>query len=338
MKLFSSTTLFLSLCLAPPVLAQWFKDEQAIMGTSVNVELWDDEATHAQACIDQVMAFMRHVDQVMSPFKPEAELYKLNIEAALHPVKVSPELFDVIRTSIYYSEISNGVFDVTFASVGYRYDFRNGVHPSEAQIAQDLDKIDYRLLKLDEPSHTIFYAKPGVHVDLGGIAKGWAVDRAIEKLQACGIHQAIVSAGGDSRILGDRRGRPWMIGIKDPRNPNASAVVIPLSDTAISTSGDYERYFMEDGKRYHHILNPRTGKPADACRSVTVIGPNATTTDGLTKPVFILGPEKGLAIIAKIPGVDAIVIDKNGKLHYSTGLMPPPAAASEIPATPRNNP
>lgn len=321
--------LLLAQLIVLPAQAQWYKDEQAIMGTSVSVELWDDNESHAHQCIEQVMVLMRHVDDVMSPFKPTAELYKLNETAALHPVKVSPELFDVIKTSIHFSELSNGVFDVTFASVGYRYDYRNGVHPSDAQIAKDLDKIDYHLLQLDDKAQTIHYGKIGVHVDLGGIAKGWAVDRGIEKLQACGIRQAIVSAGGDSRIIGDRGGRPWMIGIKDPRNPNASAIIIPLSDTAISTSGDYERYFIEDGQRYHHILNPRTGKPAHTARSVTVIGPTATMTDGLTKPVFILGPEKGMAFIEKVPNVDAMIIDMQGKLHYSSGLMPPPPPGAD---------
>lgn len=319
-------------CFSGAIHAEWFKEEQAIMGTSVSVELWDINPAHAQHCIQQVMNFMRHVDEEMSPFKPESELSLLNREAAKHPVKVSPELFDVIKTSLHFSQLSNGVFDVTFSSVGYRYDYRNGVHPSEAQIHKDLDKIDYHLLQLDEKNLTIHYGKPGVRVDLGGIAKGWAVDRSIEKLQACGIQQAIVSAGGDSRIIGDRQGRPWMIGIKDPRNPTSSAVVIPLSDTAISTSGDYERYFIERGKRYHHILNPRTGKPADACRSVSILAPTATMTDGLTKPVFILGPKKGLELIEKIPGVDAIIIDKDGKLFYSTGLIPPGTAA-ESPST-----
>lgn len=334
MRLYCRLLLLLpNLLLALPAQAQWYKDEQAIMGTAVSVELWDDTESHARQCIAQVMAFMQHVDDVMSPFKPTAELYQLNQQAGLHPVKVSPELFDVIKTSIHFSELSNGVFDVTFASVGYRYDYRNGVHPSDKQIAQDLDKIDYHLLHLDDQAQTIEYGKLGVHVDLGGIAKGWAVDRGIEKLQACGIHQAIVSAGGDSRIIGDRGGRPWMIGIKDPRNPDASAVVIPLSDTAISTSGDYERYFIEDGKRYHHILNPRTGKPSLTARSVTVIGPTATMTDGLTKPVFILGPKKGMAFIEKIPNVDAIIIDTHGKLRYSSGLMPPPPPTAEEKAT-----
>lgn len=333
MRLRQMTLVVFTMTFSYAVHAEWFKEEQAIMGTSVSVELWDTNESHAQQCIQQVMNFMRHVDDEMSPFKPESELSLLNREAAKHPVKVSSELFDVIKTSVHFSELSNGVFDVTFSSVGYRYDYRNGVHPSDAQITKDLDKIDYHLLKLDEKNLTIHYGKPGVRVDLGGIAKGWAVDRSIEKLQACGIQQAIVSAGGDSRIIGDRQGRPWMIGIKDPRNPTASAVVIPLSDTAISTSGDYERYFIEKGKRYHHILNPRTGKPADACRSVSILAPTATMTDGLTKPVFILGPEKGLALIEKLKGVDAIVIDKDGKLHYSSGLMPPTSLPAMSPTS-----
>lgn len=320
--------------------AQWFKEEQAIMTTSVSVELWDEDAVHAQQCIAQVMAAMHHVDNTMNPFNPATELSKLNREAAQHPVKVSRELFDVIKTSLHFSKLSDGIFDVTFASVGYRYDYRKRSHPSDAQIAEDLDKIDYRLLILDEKTQTIRYGKAGVRVDLGGIAKGYAVDQGIDILKACGIRMAMVSAGGDTRIIGDRQGRPWITAIRDPRNTKASAVLIPLSDTAISTSGDYERYFMENGKRYHHIINPRTGKSADACRSVSVIGPDATTTDGLTKTVFILGPKKGMEFIERIPEVDAIIIDNEGRLHYSKGLTPPeiPTARGEKPGVPEANP
>ena len=170
---------------------------------------------------------------------------------------------------------------------------------------EDADRIDYRHLVLDEKARSIRFKKPGVRIDLGGIAKGHAVDNSIRILRACGIQKAMVSAGGDSRIIGDRNGRPWMTGIKDPRHKDQSIVVIPLSDTAISTSGDYERYFEQDGVRYHHILSPRT------------------TTDGLSTTFFVLGPEAGLTLVEKLPGIDAVIIDAQGRVHYSSGLMPP---------------
>jgi thiamine biosynthesis lipoprotein len=162
-----------------------------------------------------------------------------------------------------------------------------------------------------------------MRIDLGGIAKGWAVDRGVDILRELGIEHAMVNAGGDTRLLGDRRGKPWVVGIRDPRREGAVVARIPLQDEAISTSGDYERYFEEDGQRYHHILVPGTGKPADKVRSVTVIGPNATRTDGLTKTVFILGVERGMAFIRGLGDVEAVIVDRDGQTYYSAGLEPP---------------
>lgn len=303
--------------------AEWYGDKRAIMGTAISVELWAEDAETAHAAIDAVIAEMRRIDATMSPYIDTSELALINREAAQHPVKISAEMMHLLRTSIHYSEISHGAFDITFASVGYLYDYRNHVQPSEAQIAAHLNAIDYRAIALDQSAGTVRFTKPGMRIDLGGIAKGYAVDRGAEILIARGVRHAIVTAGGDSRIVGDRRGRPWMIGIKDPRAENKSAVVLPLADTAISTSGDYERYFMDGERRVHHLLNPKTGKSATGIRSVSVLAPRGIDTDALTKPLFILGVERGMQIIDKVPGVDAIVIDDEGQLFYSKNLAPP---------------
>jgi thiamine biosynthesis lipoprotein len=166
-----------------------------------------------------------------------------------------------------------------------------------------------------------------VRIDLGGIAKGYAVDRAIDITRDCGIERAMISAGGDSRIIGDRGGRPWMIGIRHPRDSSGIALRLPLSDSAISTSGDYERFFIADGKRVHHIIDPDTGRSAGASWSATVIGPDALTTDALSTTIFILGAADGLALIESLDGFDAIVIDSGGKVHYSSGFQVPEAAS-----------
>jgi len=315
---------FILFCLlafaALPAPAEWYSREEAIMGTAVRVELWHDDATAARAAMSAVMDEMHRIDALMSPYKPESELSRINREAAQKPVVISREMFDLILHSIEFSKLSGGAFDITFSSVGYLYDYREHVKPTDEQIAKALPGINYRHLQLDAKGRTIHYARPGVRIDLGGIAKGYAVDNCIAILKGRGITNAIVTAGGDSRLLGDRRGRPWNVGIRDPRQRGEVAAVLPLADVAISTSGDYERYFEEDGVRHHHIINPRTGKSATGVRSVTIIGPDGITTEGLTKSVFVKGPKEGMRLIESLKGVDAIIIDAAGRMLYSPGL------------------
>jgi FAD:protein FMN transferase len=318
-----SCAAFAVLLIAQVVHAEWHGDQRSIMGTAISVELWSEDAIAARAAIDAVMQEMVRIDQAMSPWIETSELALINREATQHPVKISPEMVLLLKTSLHYSALSAGVFDISFASVGYLYDYRKHVEPSKAQIATHLDAVDYRSIRLDAEAGTVQFMKPGMRIDLGGIAKGYAVDQGAAILQKRRITSAIVTAGGDSRIIGDRRGRPWMVGIKDPRVPDKVAVLLPLSDTAMSTSGDYERFFMDGERRVHHILNPRTGTSATGVRSVTVLSARGIDTDALTKPLFILGVERGMAIIDRIPGVDAIVIDDNGQLYYSKNLQPP---------------
>jgi thiamine biosynthesis lipoprotein len=303
--------------------AEWFKESRGIMGTNIDVDILDSDVIHAKGCIEEVMGEMEHINREMSPYIQTSELYRINLLAAKQPVKISQELFDLIQRSFYFSDISHGAFDITFASIGYRYDYRKHIKPTDAQIKAALKEINYHHIKLDPTNRTIRFDMAGVRIDLGGIAKGYAVDKSIDLLRKCGIKDAMVTAGGDSRIIGDHDGRPWMIGIKDPRNKKDSIVAIPLVNTAISTSGDYERYFIKNGVRYHHILNPRTGKSVHSTRSVTIIGPDATTTDGLSTTIFVMGPKDGMALVEKLKGIDAVIIDNQGQIHYSSGLMPP---------------
>ena len=303
-----------------PAGAEWHSRAEAIMGTEVRVELWHEEAAAARAAIGAVMGEMHRIDALMSPYKPNSELSQINREAAQRPVVISQEMFDLIVRSLEFSKLSGGAFDITFSSVGYLYDYREHIKPSDAEIAKALPGVNYRHLKLDRKRRSIHFARSGVRIDLGGIAKGYAVDNCIALLKKRGITNAIVTAGGDSRLLGDRRGRPWKVGIRDPRQRDDVVMVLPLVDVAISTSGDYERYFEADGVRHHHIINPKTGKSASGVRSVTVIGPDGVTTEGLTKSVFVRGVEEGMRLIESLPDIDAIVIDATGNIFYSARL------------------
>ncbi len=303
--------------------ADWISRSESIMGTSCSVELWSDDKARGEAAITSVFDDMRRIDRLMSTWKEDTEISLVNREASKHPVKISVELFRLLEESVRYSELTHGAFDITYASVGYLYDFKKGVHPDEKAIAAALPGINWRHMALDRAKTTVYFQRPGMRIDLGGIAKGYSVDRGIEILQQQGITRAMVNAGGDTRIIGDRFGKPWVVGVRDPDHEGKVFLRLPLTDTAFSTSGDYERYFDEDGKRYHHILDPKTGDSARKCRSVTVISGTATRTDALTKSVFIMGPEEGIKFIDTLSDVDAVAVAPDGKVFYSKGLAPP---------------
>jgi thiamine biosynthesis lipoprotein len=315
----------LAVCLGKPAHAEWVRRvTDGIMGTRITVELWADDSVQGNRAIDAVLDEMRHIDESMSVYKPTSEVSLVNAKAADGPMRISKELFDLLTTAKEYSVITEGAFDITYASVGYMYDFRNHLRPDEAQIAKALPAIDYRHVLLDPKNQTVQFSQPGVRIDLGGIAKGYSVDQAIEVLKSMGITRAYVGAGGDSRIIGDRFGKPWVVGIRDPRKgPGEVIARIPLVNAAISTSGDYERFFEENGVRYHHIIDPHTGHSASKVRSATVIGPYATRTDGLSKTAFVLGPDKALEIYNRLDDIDAIIVKLDGTIVYSKGMSHP---------------
>ena len=290
------------------------------MGTSVAVELWTSDVEQGRALTRAVLDEMRRIDRLMSSYRSGSELSRINQAAANGPVTVSTELLALIKRALDYSVMTAGAFDITYASAGQHYDYRRSDKPDSTQLSAALPAIDYRHVLVDEASSTIRFLHPGVRIDLGGIAKGYAVDRCIMLLHSAGIGHALVSAGGDTRVLGKRWKRPWQVGIRDPRKQGI-VTMIPLEDAAISTSGDYERYFEQDGVRYHHILNPGTGDSAREVQSTSIIGQSATDTDALSTSVFVLGVTKGLELINRLPDTEAIIIDNQGLLHYSDGLL-----------------
>ncbi len=322
--------------LAMPAHAEWVERvNNGLMGTRIVVELWADDTAQGNAAIDAVMAEMVNIDNNMSTYKPESEVSRVNANAAKAPMVISKELFGLLTTALEFSRITEGAFDITYASVGFMYDFRAHKKPTDAEIESALPAVNYHHVVLDPKTHTVFFTQPGVRIDLGGIGKGYAVDRGIEILQARGIVHALVTAGGDSRIIGDRFGKPWIVGIRHPDDKTRVIAKIPLVDTAMSTSGDYERYFDEDGVRYHHIIDPRTGKSASKVRSATILASTATRTDGLSKTAFVLGAEEAMKIYEKLDDVDAILVTPDGRVLYSKGLEPAqPAPTAPAAAAP----
>lgn len=294
-----------------------------MMGTEVSVRLWHTDKETGQQLVEQVFDEARRIDSLMSTYIDDSRISDINRRAADEPVVAGDELFRLIQRSLEISAQTDGAFDITYDSVGQHYDFRNRERPDAETVAATKALIDYRLVVLDKPDGTVSYAADGVRINLGGIAKGYVVECGVELLRRAGVEHAVVTAGGDSRLLGDRRGQPWMVGIRDPRVDGEVAITVPLADEAISTSGDYERYFEEDGVRYHHIISPRSGDPASGVHSATVFGPDAVLTDALSTSVFVMGVDRGLRLIATLPDYESIVIDDKGQIFFSDGLMQP---------------
>ncbi len=302
-----------------PASAQWHRQPFQTLGTQAYIELWSEDAAQATQLISDVQAEFERINQLMSPYIASSELSILNRQAATAPVTVSAEIYQLLQQAKRISQISNGAFDVTFASVGFYYDYRARKKPDASQLQQARQYVNYQSIEL-LPNNKVRYSQPGVKIDLGGIAKGYAVERAIALLTKNGIKHAQITAGGDSRLLGDKRGKEWLVGIKHPRQEDKYAAQLPLANTAISTSGDYERYFIEEGVRYHHILDPKTGESASGLLSVSVLGADTTQTDALSTTLFVLGLQHGMALIEGIVGYEAIFIDANRQMHFSSGL------------------
>jgi len=312
-----------AVAVAAPVRGQWWSRDEAIMGTAIHVELWSEDAALAQRALDAVMAEMHRIDRLMSPYKSDSELSRVNREAARAAVPVGAEMFGLVERSLHFSRLSDGAFDITFAGVGHLYDYRQGIAPGAAALQRARHNVGWQHLVLDAKARTIRFAREGVRIDLGGFAKGHVVDTSITILKDLGVANAVVAAGGDSYVLGDRCGRPWSIAIRDPRDAKRVVAVLPLQDTSISTSGDYERYFERDGVRHHHLIDPKTGTSPRALHSVTILAADGLTSEALSKSVFVMGLERGMRLVESQTGVDAVVVDAAGTLHFSSGLAAP---------------
>jgi thiamine biosynthesis lipoprotein len=270
--------------------------------------------------IDKAFGEIEEIDRLMSNYKEDSEISKANRLRAGERMLISPETFDVIQRAIGFSKLTSGAFDITVEpSLKLWGFFSTGVthEPRHYEIKKVLELVGYDKILLDEKKGTIGFTKEGVRVDLGGIAKGYAVDKAIEVLKNYGIKNALVKAGGDIFAMGILpTSYGWLIGIQHPRKEAEYLTIMELENKAVSTSGDYERYFIINNKRYSHIIDPRTGYPkSNIPASVTVIAQDSTTADALATAIFVVGPEKGLKLIESIHGVEVMIVsEKRGTL------------------------
>jgi FAD:protein FMN transferase len=280
----------------------------------------DEAAT--RAAIANAVAEMRRLEDVLSEWKPESEIGQVNAHAG-DWVKVGPEAAEVVERGLWAGKLSGGSFDITFQTLSQVWKFGSAQEqtptvPSAATIAKLKPRVDYRRVELDQASGRVRIGKDQ-QLGLGGIAKGYIVDKAARALKAGGVQSFLVQAGGDLYGAGRKPdGSPWVSGVQDPRGAQGEFfAVLELTDHAFSTAGDYARAYVVGGKRYHHIIDPKTGYPATASRSVTVWAPDATTADGVDDAVFILGPERGLKLVESLEGVGAVIVDAKNRVFIS---------------------
>jgi thiamine biosynthesis lipoprotein len=294
------------------------------MGSELRLSAWTADEAAATAAFEAAFDEFDRLDRLMSVWKPESDIERLNAAAGDHPVAVSGDVLDVLRTARQVSEWTGGKFDVTFGALSglwkFDHDQDNRI-PDPREVRAKLPLVDYRALQIDEKARTAFLMRKGMRVNLGGIGKGYAVDRAVAILRGRGLRDFIVQAGGDMYVSGRRGDRPWRLAIRDPRGPADRAfAALDLTDGTFSTSGDYERFFMHEGRRYHHIIDPAIGEPARASRSVTIVSARAILADALAKGVFILGGRKGMELIERVPGVEGVIVTDRNEVLVSPGL------------------
>ena len=285
----------------------------ASMGTELRLTAWTADEPGTVAAFEAVFQEFDRLEGLLSTWRPSSDIQRLNTAAGKHAVPVGTELRDVLRTARQVSEWTGGKFDVTFGVLSglWKFDYQNrdSKIPDRNEVLRRLPLINYRDLEVDERAGTAFLRREGMVANLGGIGKGYAVDRARDILRGRGFRDFMVQFGGDMYAAGRRGDRPWRLGIQDPRGTaDRIFAAVDLSDSTFSTSGDYERAFLANGVRYHHIIDPSTGEPARGCRSVTIVTDRAVLADGLSTGVFLLGPKDGLALVERLPNVDAVIV------------------------------
>jgi len=295
------------------------------MGTLINLRV-NTQRSQAKEVIQEVLVLIDRLEKIMSYYGIASQVSQINKQAGKAWVSVDPELFLVIKESHRYARLTNGLFNITVAALIslWQHSGKCGQIPSHSFIEDALTKVDYEDILIDEQNRKIKLRQEGQKIDLGGIAKGYTANQVIQYYRQKGLHSAMINLGGNVALFGKRKdGKLWQVGIQDPdRERGQCLATIAVSDTSVVTSGDYERFFLEDDRYYHHILNPFTGYPADSkLRSVTVIHPDAMLADVLSTTLFISGLEKGIKMLRCFADVEVIMVDKEKNIYLSSSLL-----------------
>jgi FAD:protein FMN transferase len=294
------------------------------MGSTLEITAWTADEGAAKTAFDEVFDEFARLEALMSTWIPESDVSRINHAAGIEGVPASAEVREALAAARQISELTGGKFDVTFGALSglwkFDHDQDNAV-PDMDVVRARLPLIDYRAIRVNDAAGTVFLARKGMSMHLGGIGKGYALDRAADILRRRGLRDFMIQTGGDMYVSGLKDGKPWRLGIQDPRGAsNQSFAELDLSNGTFSTSGDYERSFVKDGRRYHHILDPKTGEPATGSRSVTIVANRAVLADGLSSGVFLLGPDAGMALIERLPDVEGVIVSSRNEVLISSGL------------------
>ncbi|CAM2011250.1 FAD:protein FMN transferase [Acanthopleuribacter pedis] len=311
-------------CLGPWLFAATEKVVAKKMGSRFEVTAVHPDRATAAAAVAAAYAEIDRLEAMISSWRDTSETHRINQAAGREPVAVSPELYGLIHRSTKISALTQGIFDITFAGAGRLWDFKAEQPnlPDPLAVRRKLRLVDYRKIKLNPREQSVFLSEPGMRIGFGAIGKGFAANRAVRVMRAHGISSGVVNAGGDLVAFGTQEdGRPWGVAVADPTAPDRVFAWLRIDNQAVVTSGDYERFIEVDGKRYSHILDPRTGFPVHDLRSVTVICPDGEVADALATAVFIMGRTEGLALVNRLKNVEAFVVTAEGHLLYSDHIQ-----------------
>lgn len=291
-----------------------------LMGGRFDISIVDKDSISAEKNIDEVIAEITRIENLISDWKPTSQVSEVNQNAGIKPVKVDREVFELTKRAIKLSEITNGGFDISFAAMDRIWKFDGSITemPSADAIKKSVEKVGYKNIILDSTESTIFLKLKGMKIGFGALGEGYATDKCRAMMIAKGVQAGIINGSGDMSTWGKQpNGKNWKIGITNPFKPEKILAAIPLKEGAVTTSGSYEKFVVFNGKRYSHIINPATGYPATGLCSVTVFGPNAETANGLSTSMMVLGQKEGLLLLQKFPDYSCILITNKGKIVKS---------------------
>lgn len=296
------------------------KRDTVLMGSRFDITIVATDSTSAEKNINLVIDEIIRIENLISEWKPSSQVSEVNRNAGIKPVKVDKELFDLTKRALFFSEISNGAFDISIAAMDKIWKFDGSMEelPSQEMLLKAIEKVGYNNIEFNEKESSIFLKLPGMKIGFGATGKGYAADQGRLLMQQLNVKAGIVNASGDMATWGTQPDNtPWRIGITNPINPKKSLKIIEVHKAAITTSGDYEKYVEFNDKRYSHIINPKTGMPASGLISVTVIGENAETANGLSTSIMVLGYRKGLQLLKNYPDYACLILTDKGKIKKS---------------------